>query len=189
MAVGHGASVYTPRAQLLHLLQGSNNHVSVSHGWDTVLAWSWLEWCIPLCKLFIITRNISPGQYLRLKKILLFLIAVRIISKGPVSQHFYWLFGGKLKTKLKKKIGKIMKNIRLRKEAGWLPQVWKKNDEKQFFLLGLTRGFTQVSEHLTCGKWCCKNVKGMTILWECGKIFYFMCHVYRLPKLCNSLTL
>ena len=31
----------------------------------------------------------------------LFFIAMCFISNGPVSQHFYWLFGGKLKKSLK----------------------------------------------------------------------------------------
>ena len=35
------------------------------------------------------------------KEIILFLMAVRIISKDIVSQHFYWLFGGEKHSKFR----------------------------------------------------------------------------------------
>ena len=50
---------------------------------------------------------------------ILFLITVRIISKGPVSQHFYWLLVGNLKEN-PPKFRKIKKNMSRKKVKGTL---------------------------------------------------------------------
>ena len=62
--------------------------------------------------LFLVVKTLlclAQFTCIRLKKVLF--LAVRIISKGPVSKHFYWLLDGKLK-KNTLKISNIRNNSR-----------------------------------------------------------------------------
>ena len=47
-------------------------------------------------------------------------MAVCIISKGPVSQHFYWVFGGKFKKTAQTKSQKYQEKYQVKQGGGWI---------------------------------------------------------------------
>ena len=81
--------------------------------------------CIFLCLI-----QVNVKMHITLMNMLLFLIDVSIISKGPVSQHFYWLFGWKLKNHSKNQ----KYQVKYVKKRGQVTTPIRKqtNDEKHF---------------------------------------------------------
>ena len=142
--------------------QSVNGRPHNTIGWQGAVIAFWSLFTPTVCDSIILTMSLQiwSGTLLlniRLKKYVCFSSPCTSCLKASCHSIFYCFFSWETKIKALK-TSQISDKISGKKRGRWLPQFWKKNDEKQFYFLGVHSGdiilWTNGISELSCKCYC-----------------------------------